>query len=114
MLYTGSGGAYLGLTDKTAYTMGKAALGALARTVANKWGSKGVRANVIAPGLILHPAVIDAMGQRFVDQSIKAIPLARIGDPRDIAGMAALLLSDDGSYVTGQSISVDGGRTMRA
>ena len=113
MLYTGSGAAYIGIPDKPVYAMGKAALGALARQVATKWGGSGVRANIVAPGLIVHANSAAALGEEYLKTAISEIPIARLGKPADIAAVAALLLSDDGSYVTGQVIGVDGGRMMR-
>lgn len=113
MLYTGSGAAYIGMPDRPVYAMGKAAIAALMRQVASRWGKQSVRANVVSPGLTLHPNVIAVKGGGYLEEALKEIPLPRFGTPADIAAMAALLLSDDGSYVTGQVIGVDGGRLMR-
>lgn len=113
MLYTGSGAAYIGMPDRPVYAMGKAAIAALMRQVASRWGPRNVRANVVAPGLTLHPNVVAVIGEDKLAVWASEIPLPRLGTPDDIAAMAALLLSDDGSYVTGQVISVDGGRLMR-
>jgi NAD(P)-dependent dehydrogenase (short-subunit alcohol dehydrogenase family) len=62
---------------------------------------------------MVHPAVEAALGTRFLEESLERVKTPRLGKPADIAAMAALLLSDDGAFVTGQVISVDGGATMR-
>lgn len=114
MLYTSSGAAYAGLPDKAVYSMGKSAIHALSRNVASRWGKVGIRSNVIAPGMIMHPASAAAMGEKMLEATLKTVKAPRLGVPEDIAAMAALLLSNDGAYITGQVICVDGGATMRA
>ena len=113
MLYTSSGSAYAGLDSRPAYSMAKSGIHALARHVARRWGKEGVRGNVIAPGLIFHAAAEAVMGEEYGEQVLKTLPVTRLGKPEDIAAMAALLLSGDGEFVTGQVISVDGGAYMR-
>ena len=114
MLYTSSASAYSGTADRPVYSMLKSGIHALARHVASRWGKQGVRSNVIAPGVIFHPAVAAVMGEEYGEEIVKTLKVTRIGAPEDIAAMAALLLSDEGSFVTGQVISVDGGATMRS
>jgi NAD(P)-dependent dehydrogenase (short-subunit alcohol dehydrogenase family) len=113
LLFTSSGAAYMGETPRPVYAMGKNAVHGLSRYIANRWGKQGVRSNVISPGLIMHPAVLSTMGVNFVEEVLKGVKAPRLGEPRDIAAMAALLLSEEGAYVTGQVICVDGGATMR-
>jgi NAD(P)-dependent dehydrogenase (short-subunit alcohol dehydrogenase family) len=115
IVYTSSGAAYQAETTRLAYAMAKAASHALMRHVAVRYGKDGVRANCIAPGLIYHsnwdgrvdPSVIERVKRNSL------IP-SRLGNPTDIASMGALLMSDEGSYITGQIINVDAGMTMRA
>lgn len=114
MLYTSSGAAYVGLPQQPVYAMIKSGIHALARHVASRFGKQGVRSNVISPGLIFHPAVDAIMPEGTRDATLKTLRVPRVGGPDDIAAMAAMLLSDDGAFVTGQVISVDGGVTMRA
>jgi NAD(P)-dependent dehydrogenase (short-subunit alcohol dehydrogenase family) len=114
MLYTSSGSAYVGEPVRPVYAMAKSGINALSRHVASRWGKQGVRSNVIAPGVIFHPAVEAVMGADYADEIVKTLRVTRIGAPEDIAAMAALLLSDEGGFITGQVISVDGGATMRA
>lgn len=113
MLYTSSSSAYCGTEDRPVYSMFKSGIHALSRHVASRWGKQGVRSNAIAPGVIFHPAVAAVMGDQYGEEILKTLKVTRIGKPEDIAAMAALLLSDEGAYITGQVISVDGGATMR-
>jgi NAD(P)-dependent dehydrogenase (short-subunit alcohol dehydrogenase family) len=114
MLYTSSGAAYMGMNTKPLYAMAKSAVHGLARNVASRWGKQGIRSNVISPGLILHAAVRATLSEKILEETLKGVKVARLGVPDDIAAMAALLLSDEGAFVTGQVICVDGGSTMRA
>lgn len=113
LVYTTSGAAFMGETVRLAYAMSKLSVHALIRHVANRFGREGIRANAIAPGVVTHgrfEAVMDpATVQGFADR----IPVGRLGRPDDIAAMAALLMSDEGSFITGQVMSVDGGVSMR-
>jgi NAD(P)-dependent dehydrogenase (short-subunit alcohol dehydrogenase family) len=114
MLYTSSGAAYVGDGTRPVYAMGKSAVHALSRYVATRWGKQGIRSNVISPGLILHDAVRARVSPASVESALQRTRTPRLGEPGDIAAMAALLLSNDGAFVTGQVICVDGGSTMRA
>jgi NAD(P)-dependent dehydrogenase (short-subunit alcohol dehydrogenase family) len=117
ILYTSSGAAHLGEPTRVAYAMSKAAGHALMRHVAARYGRDGVRANCIAPGVIVHERMKTALGPDFTALAEWALAIAQLksrpGHPDDIAAMSALLMSDEGSFVTGQVISVDGGATMR-
>ncbi len=90
------------------YSASKAGLIALAKTVAIEMGSKGIRANAIAPGFI-ETAMTAALSEAQRDEWRKKIPLRRGGQVEDIANTALYLASDLSSYVTGQVIQVDGG-----
>lgn len=114
MLYTGSGAAYVGMADRPVYSMLKSATNALMRQVARRWGKHGVRSNVVSPGLIVHENVVTTKGNTYLEEALNGVCMPRLGKPTDIAGTASMLLSDDGEYVTGQVICVDGGHTMRA
>lgn len=115
ILYTSSIAAYRGHPSRVAYAMAKSAGHALMRHVAQRHGAQGIRANTVAPGTIMHgkweQELPDEMKRRLM---ASAVIQSRLGRPEDIAGISALLMSDDGSYITGQVICVDGGVTMRA
>jgi len=96
-----------------AYNISKAADFQLVRNLAVELGRGNVRVNAIAPGIIRTDFSRALWNDRETEESLnKAIPLCRIGEPDDIAGAAVFLASRAGSYVTGQSIVVDGGTTI--
>ena len=113
MLYTSSGAAFMAEKVRVAYAMSKVAGHALMRHVANRFGPNGIRANVIAPGVIAHPRFDAIIPRDLAEQMTMQVAMRRLGRPPDIAALSALLMSDEGSYITGQVISVDGGTSMR-
>ncbi len=90
------------------YAASKAGLIALAKSIAQEVGSRGIRANAIAPGFI-DTAMTQALTDDVRKDWIQKIPLRRGGTVEDIANVATFLASDLSSYVTGQVIQVDGG-----
>lgn len=114
IIYTSSAAANASSPAQVAYAMSKAAGQALMRHVATRYGPAGVRANTIAPAMTLHSRIEALVPPHMIDWARAAAKIkARVGRPDDIAAMGTLLLSDDGSYITGQVISIDGGTTMR-
>ncbi|MCI6619875.1 MAG: 3-oxoacyl-[acyl-carrier-protein] reductase [Prevotella sp.] len=93
------------------YAASKAGLIALAKSVAQEMGPKGIRANAIAPGFI-DTAMTQALPENVRQEWASKIPLRRGGTVEDIANTAVYLASDLSSYVTGQVIQVDGGMNM--
>ena len=93
------------------YAASKAGLIALAKSIAQELGSRGIRANAIAPGFIM-TAMTDALSDEVKAEWCKKIPLRRGGTPEDVANIATFLASDMSSYVSGQVIQVDGGMNM--
>lgn len=93
------------------YAASKAGLIALAKSIAQEVGSRGIRANAIAPGFI-ETAMTAALPESVRQEWAKKIPLRRGGKVEDIANVATFLASDMSSYVTGQVIQVDGGMNM--
>ena len=93
------------------YAASKAGLIALAKSIGQEIGRRGVRANAIAPGFI-DSAMTRALPEEIRKEWVKNIPLRRAGTVDDIANVATFLASDLSSYVTGQVIQVDGGMNM--
>ncbi|MCJ2182891.1 SDR family oxidoreductase [Novosphingobium sp. 1949] len=114
IVYTSSAAGNGGPITQSAYAMSKSAGHALMRHVAARYGAMDVRANTIAPAMTLHPRLEAQIPATFIEWAKSAAKIkSRVGRPDDIAAMGALLLSDEGSYITGQVISIDGGTTMR-
>ena len=93
------------------YAASKGGMIALAKSIAQELGSRGIRANAIAPGFIM-TAMTDALSDEVKAEWCKKIPLRRGGTPEDVANIATFLASDMSSYVSGQVIQVDGGMNM--
>ncbi|MCM1519303.1 MAG: 3-oxoacyl-[acyl-carrier-protein] reductase [Lachnoclostridium sp.] len=93
------------------YAASKAGLIALAKSIAQEVGSRGIRANAIAPGFI-ETAMTAALPEEVRKDWAQKIPLRRAGQVEDIANVATFLASDLSSYVSGQVIQVDGGMNM--
>jgi dehydrogenase/reductase SDR family member 4 len=92
------------------YSVSKAALISLTKVMAHEWGKHGVRANAICPGLIRTDFSATLWKNEAVaGHMIAELPLPRIGEPDDVAGLALFLASDAGSYCTGSVYMVDGG-----
>ena len=97
-----------GNSGKSAYGASKAALIAMTKSIAEEFGTTGIRANSIAPG-ITDTEMLFTMPDYIVEGVKNSVDLRRVGKPSDIANTAAFLLSDLSSYITGQVIRVDGG-----
>ncbi|MEG2819564.1 MAG: SDR family oxidoreductase, partial [Muribaculaceae bacterium] len=93
------------------YSASKAGMIGLAKSIAKEIGSRGVRANCIAPGFIITDMTA-ALSEEVRKQWAEQIPLRRGGTPEDVANVATFLASDLSSYVTGQVIPVCGGMNM--
>ncbi len=113
IVYTSSSAAHMGEPERVAYAMTKAAVNALMRHVASRWGKEGVRANSIAPGMVLTEHIKQNLPQEFCDLVLTRHLSWRLGESADIAAMVAMLFSKDGEWITGQTIAVDGGASMR-
>jgi 3-oxoacyl-[acyl-carrier protein] reductase len=110
-LFISSVGADLTAPGGAPYHVAKAGVNALTKVLAKEVAHRGVRVNCIAPGLVRSD-----MGERLLrfhgDVVLQSIPLGRAGDPRDIGRAAVFLASDDGSWITGKILRVDGGAWM--
>lgn len=95
------------------YGLSKAALAQMARNLAVEWGPRGVCVNAIAPGLIRTPLAEGLMAnEAFMARRLAATPLRRVGEPHEVAGVAVMLASAAGGFITGQTLVVDGGTVI--
>lgn len=95
------------------YGMSKAALDQLTRNLAVEWAEDNIRVNAVAPWYIDTPLVENLMkDKKYYEEVINRTPMKRIGKPREVAALAAFLCMNESSYITGQTIAVDGGFTI--
>ncbi len=113
IVYTSSGSAFAGEPERVAYAISKSGLNALMRHVASRWGKEGIRSNAIAPGLIVTEKMQSAGADALMAYALEIGRSPRLGTPDDIAAMTTFLMSDDGEWINGQVIGVDGGILMR-
>jgi NAD(P)-dependent dehydrogenase (short-subunit alcohol dehydrogenase family) len=113
LLYLASIAGVRGNKNLGLYGVSKAGLIQLARNLAVEFGSDNIRANTISPGLIDTPFSKSLMeNQAFMAKRLNQTPLRRVGKVEEIAGLAVMLASKAGGFITGQNIIVDGGTTI--
>ena len=95
-----------------AYSASKEAIRSLTRTAAKEWGPKGIRVNTILPSALTPKSIWYLEDSGTYEQERAKVAIGRFGTPEDIAPMCLFLASDEGNFVTGQTIGVDGGSTM--
>jgi NAD(P)-dependent dehydrogenase (short-subunit alcohol dehydrogenase family) len=95
---------------KALYAMTKASIPALARHIAITWGKQGIRANCVAPGLVMTARAKAELTEERLQAIAKNNNVPRFGEPRDIAAAAAFFLSDEAGYINGQHLMVSGGQ----
>jgi NAD(P)-dependent dehydrogenase (short-subunit alcohol dehydrogenase family) len=104
----------VGIAGRTGYTAAKAGLEGLTRTLALEWAGRGIRVNNVAPGWTMTDMVAQGISDGRIDQDLltSRIALGRLAQPSEIADVVAFLAGPGSSYITGQTITVDGGITI--
>ena len=114
IVYTTSAAGDAAEPTRPSYAASKSGLNALMRHVASRWGREGITSNCVAPGFVMTPEMT-AGGQvppDFIKECLKGVHSQRLGKVEDIAAMVALLLSEDGRWINGQVMHVNGGALM--
>jgi 3-oxoacyl-[acyl-carrier protein] reductase len=101
----------LGSAGQTNYAASKAGLVGLARSLARELGSRGITANVVAPGFV-ETDMTAALPEELQKTYLGQIPLGRFASPEEVAGVVRFLAGDEGAYITGAVVPVDGGLGM--
>jgi NAD(P)-dependent dehydrogenase (short-subunit alcohol dehydrogenase family) len=114
IVYTSSAASVAGEPERPSYAAAKAGVNALMRHVASKWGKRGLTANCVAPGFVMTPEMIAAgtVPPQFIEQCLAQVRSPRLGAVEDIAAMVAMLLSQDGRWINGQVLHVNGGTLL--
>ncbi len=107
----GSVSGLAGNAGQANYAAAKSGLIGFTRAVAREMGSRGITANLVAPGLVRTELTKD-VSQEIVDLAMQRILVGRLGTPEDVAAAVAFLASEEASYITGQVLAVDGGLGM--
>jgi NAD(P)-dependent dehydrogenase (short-subunit alcohol dehydrogenase family) len=109
-----SAAAFQGEPARPAYATAKAGIGALTRHVASRWGKEGIRCNAVAPGFTATDAIRSVPQWPDLEAgALKRIRGTRVGEPSDVASLVAFLLSEEGFWINGQVINIDGGTVLR-
>lgn len=102
-----------GAPGHAGYGAAKAGLTSLVRSAGWEFARHRIRVNAVAPGLIMTPRISASRTEESLEKAVRSIPLRRLGQPSDIASALLFLISDLSSYITGQTLVVDGGVTGR-
>jgi NAD(P)-dependent dehydrogenase (short-subunit alcohol dehydrogenase family) len=104
--------AFLAEPVRVAYGVAKSGIEALTRHIARVGGQHGLRCNAVSPGTILTEALLRNTRPEVLEQQLHSLPSTRNGLPEDIAAAVAFLFSDDGEWINGQTLKIDGGRSL--
>jgi 3-oxoacyl-[acyl-carrier protein] reductase len=111
LVFVSSVGAFLGSPGQTNYAATKAGLVGFARSIAREYGSRGITANVVAPGPI-ETEMIASLGDDWRERMVGQIPVGRVGTSEEVAAAVRFLASDEAAFITGAIVPVDGGMAM--
>ncbi len=103
---------FLGSSGRAAYAASKAGIIGMTRVMAVDLAAHNIRVNTVAPGTVATERIKQSHNDERREAWLRSIPLARYGEPEDMAAAALFLASEDASYITGQTIAVDGGFTI--
>jgi 3-oxoacyl-[acyl-carrier protein] reductase len=101
----------MGNAGQANYAASKAGMIGLTKSIAKEYGERGIRVNAVAPGFI-RTRMTDALDEKTKQELFRAIPLKKLGEPLDVAHAVYFLVSEYGSYITGEVINVNGGLHM--
>jgi len=101
----------IGNAGQTNYAASKAGLIGMSKSMALEIASRGITVNCLAPGFIKTP-MTDVLPEKAKEKLLDNIPMAKMGNPEDVANAAVFLASDEAGYITGQTIHVNGGMAM--
>lgn len=99
------------LPGQSVYSATKGAVNAMTRTMAKELAPYGIRVNAVAPGFI-ETDMLDALPEEKKEEYLKAIPMHRLGQAQEVAGVVSMLVSDACAYMTGQILTLDGGLSL--
>jgi len=105
--------AFVGFSGLVHYFASKGGINGMTRALALELAPKKINVNIVVPGAIETPGASQGSTEEVKQQTIACIPLARMGKPKDIAEAVVFLASEKADYITGQTIIVDGGYTLR-
>jgi 2-deoxy-D-gluconate 3-dehydrogenase len=104
----------VGIEERAAYGTSKAGLIHLTKILALEWASAGIRVNAVAPTFVRTELTASTLSRPdWAAELLSRIPIGRFGEPEDIAGAVAFLLSDAAALITGHTLAIDGGYTIR-
>jgi NAD(P)-dependent dehydrogenase (short-subunit alcohol dehydrogenase family) len=113
MVFTSSTASLTGMVAQSSYAMAKSGVNSLVRHIAARWGKQGIRANAVAPGLVVTGSTHTLLSEKVHQQALDEVASTRLGRPEDIGAIVSFLVSDDAEWINGQVIVVDGGRNIR-